>query len=377
MIDFLRGLVATPSLSGHEEAAIDLCAKEMERLGFAVERDDAGNLLGVVGNGSPRLLFDAHADTVAANPGWTRDPHDPQIAGARMYGLASTDMKGSLAALVHGVAAAARAGTVRGTAAVSITTLEEVMEGAALTRVLDHFTPDAVVIAEPSSCRVALAQKGRAEIELKVGGKGAHAAFPSRGVNALTAAARILTALEERVPPSDPDLGDGILVATEARTEPFPGVSVVPSRCVLRLDRRTLPGESEESVLAELEPYLGLAEEMGAVATASISTGEVRTYTDAVLPAHRFLPAWRADPMHSFIRAARSVLPVGGPAAFCTNGSATASRGITTLIFGPGDPSLAHQADEYVELADLEEGRAGFAALASVPWDAPAGTLNA
>jgi hypothetical protein len=69
-------------------------------------------------------------------------------------------------------------------------------------------------------------------------------------------------------------------------------------------------------VLAELEPYLGLAEEMGAVATASISTGEVRTYTDAVLPAHRFLPAWRADPTHSFIRAARSVASGWRPGRF-------------------------------------------------------------
>lgn len=257
MIEFLRRLVATPSLSREEGHAVALCAEEMRRLGYDVELDDAGSALGVLGSGPRRLLFDGHADTVAANPGWTRDPHGAELEDGRLYGLAATDMKGSLAALIHGVADAARAGELSATIGVSITTLEEVIEGATLAPVVERFQPDAVVVAEPSLCRLTLAQKGRAEIVVEVEGRAAHAAFPERGANALIGAAAILVALEEREAPSDPELGQGILVPTEAVTEPFPGVSIVPSRCCIRLDRRTLPGESEEAVLAELEAFSG------------------------------------------------------------------------------------------------------------------------
>lgn len=366
MIQFLRDLIAIPSLSGEEGAAIERCTDEMRSLGFDLEVDEAGNALGVVGDGSRRLLFDAHADTVAPNPEWTRDPYAAEIDGERIYGLAATDMKGPIAALLHGVADAARSGRLAVTVGVSITTLEEVAEGATLAPLLERFSPDAVVIAEPSANRVTLAQKGRAELWIDVEGKAAHAAFPDEGASALLGAAEILLALEQRDPPADPELGEGILVATEAITEPFPGVSVVPSRCRLRLDRRLLPGETGDDVLAELGPYLQAAARAGARARASISDGSIVTYTGVTLPARRLLPAWQTSPDAPFARAALTVLPRGPAAAFCTNGSLTASRGIPTVIFGPGDPARAHHADEYIERAELERGRKGFAALAAI-----------
>lgn len=365
MIELARRLVAIPSLSGDEGEVVDACAEEMSRLGYRVERDAAGNALGTVGDGGPRLLFDVHADTVAAAPGWTRDPHGAELADGRLHGLGACDVKGPLAALLHGVADAARARTVRATVGVAVTTCEEVVEGGALAFVLDRFAPDAAVIVEPSRGEAALAQRGRAEILVDVEGRSAHAAYPEEGANALEGAAAFLCALERRHPARDPELGEAILVATEATTRPFPGVSVVPSRCRLRLDRRTLPGETAEQVLAELEPFLAECARHGTRATATLSEWDVRTHTGTLIATPRFFPAWRTAP-GAFLDAVLGAVPRGGPAVFCTNGSLTAARGIPTVIFGPGDPEMAHQADESIELAALERGRKRFAALASI-----------
>jgi hypothetical protein len=117
-------------------------------------------------------------------------------------------------------------------------------------------------------------------------------------------------------------------------------------------DERRRRRESDLATLATFLPTLrGVLRDVEAVGLAQNGLESRLRRPDALLRPRRALSA-----------------PVGSPAAFCTNGSATASRGITFLIFGPGDPSLA-QADEYVELADLEEGRAGFAALALSVWD--------
>jgi len=201
---------------------------------------------------------------------------------------------------------------------------------------------------------------------IEIEGHGAHAAYPERGINALVAAAKIVAALETRPVPHDDELGDGILVATEIRSEPYPGVSIVPSRTRPRLDRRLLPGESAELVVTELEPYLAPARTLGATATVRLSSFTVETYTGVALERRRFFAAWRADREQPFIAAAYALLPVGRPAAFCTNPSETVARGIPTLILGAGDPELAHQPDEYVEVADLERARGAYTTLASL-----------
>jgi putative selenium metabolism hydrolase len=373
MLEFAQELVSIPSPSGEEADACRRCADELSALGFEVELDEYGNVLGLVGSGGPRLLFDGHVDTVAPNVNWSRDPYDPTVQGGRLYGLGSVDMKGPIACMIHGIADAARAGSLRGTIGVSISTLEEVVEGAALSPVVGRFRPDAVVIAEPSGRRLMLAQKGRAEVELSVRGAAAHAAFPERGASALMGAMRVLDALSEREEPHDDELGAGILVATEAVTDPLPGISVVPSGCRVRLDRRTLPGESEASVLEELRPFLDRAGREGTTATATITRTPITSYTGMMLPGDRFLPAWRLPKDHRFAQAAIAALEDAFGSVtvsfygFCTNGSLTAGRlGIPTIGFGPGDPELAHQADESIEIDDLDQARRGFAALAGI-----------
>ena len=97
MIDFARRLVATASPSGDEGAVIELCAAEMERLGYDLSRDPEGNLLGTVGRGDARLLFDVHADTVAPTA------QGATIADGCLFGRGACDVKGPMAALTDPV----------------------------------------------------------------------------------------------------------------------------------------------------------------------------------------------------------------------------------------------------------------------------------
>jgi putative selenium metabolism hydrolase len=371
--DLTGELVAMPSPSGDEGSVLERCAAVLDEAGLAVSRDRLGNVLATAGVGRPRILFDGHADTVAPNRGWSRDPYRSEQVNGDLFGLGAVDMKGPIAALMLGVGDAVERNAVQGSVAISISTLEEVLEGATLASAVEAFEPDWVVIAEPSGLRLMTAQRGRAEITVMIEGKAAHAAFPEQGQNALLGATEFLAALKHREEPNDPELGPGILVPTEAFTDPLPGISVVPSACRIRLDRRTLPGETEGDVLGELEPALDAARRTGTRAQAVLTQGPVETYTGLKLDERRFLPAWRTPTEAPLSTAAEEALSEAlgevhrSHYAFCTNGSLTAGRlGLPTIGFGPGDPEQAHQADEHIAIAELEHGRRGFAALAGM-----------
>src|SRR3954471_18843512 len=105
---FALELVRTPSPSGAEGAVAALVRAELERLGYAVDGDDRGNVFGTLDAGpGPCVLFDAHMDTVGVTDptAWSVDPAG-ELRDGRLYGRGAMDMKGPLAALVHGCAAA-------------------------------------------------------------------------------------------------------------------------------------------------------------------------------------------------------------------------------------------------------------------------------
>src|SRR6185436_18996254 len=106
LIDFAQRLVRQPSLSGEEEAVIQIVMDEMQSLGFdKIWVDENGSAIGIIEGAQPgkTLLFDAHCDTVGIAPGsiWTRDPFGGEIIDSYIYGRGSADMKGAMAAMVH------------------------------------------------------------------------------------------------------------------------------------------------------------------------------------------------------------------------------------------------------------------------------------
>jgi putative selenium metabolism hydrolase len=369
--DFALAIVRTPSPSAEEGAVAALVRAELERLGYAVEVDALGNVIGTLDAGpGPCVLFDAHMDTVGvSDPGaWSADPAG-EVRDGRLYGRGAVDMKGPLAAMVHGAAA----GDLRGGRVVVCASIaEEMIEGVATMDVARRVGADVAVICEPSGGRVVVGQRGRAELVVEVEGRATHSSRPDLGVNAVEAMADVLRAARSIPLPEHAALGPAILVPTDVISRPYPALSVVPDRCTATFDRRTLPGEAEEDVMEPLRAAArAAAEPHGATAQVTLGVDRFDSYTGAPVEAPNFAPAWFTGADAPPARAALDALAGAGLPAqtghwlFCTNGSGTAALGIPTIGFGPGDETLAHRVDEHIELAALHAGARGYAALAA------------
>jgi len=372
VIAFTLRLVGESSLSAREAGVARLVAAEMTRLGFRVETDRMGNVIGTVGReDGPCVLIDAHMDTVGVtDPSvWTRNTSGER-AGERLYGRGTVDMKGPLAAAIHGVASI-KDRLPRGRVAVSATIAEEMIEGVATEAVARRVAPDFAVIAEPSSSKLARGQRGRAEMTVRTFGQPTHSSRPELGLNAAEAMTDVIVALRSVPEPSHPVLGKGILVLTDLITRPYPALSVVPDLCVATYDRRTLPGETEEDALGPVREAMerGLAR-TGARGSVEIAEDDFQSYTGVQIAAPNFAPAWfYPEEAEIVVRSERGLRQAGIEPeltvyAFCTNGSGTAGRlGIPTIGFGPGDETLAHRTDEFIEIAELIDGARGYAGI--------------
>ncbi len=365
-------LIKEPSLSCQEQGVARLVAEEMDRLGFAVAVDDMGNVVGTLDAGpGPCILLDSHLDTVGVSdrPAWSHDP-EGELVGDCLYGRGAMDMKGPLAACMYGIASL-RGRLQRGKVVVSATIAEELLEGPATVHVAERVRPDVAIICEATSLRIAHGQRGRAELRVDVFGRSTHSSRPELGVNAAQAMVDVVSVLRTLQPPHHHVLGDGILVLTDIMSVPYPANSVVPNHCIATFDRRTLPGETLEGVLAPIAQALERAlEGSGARGTVSIAEDDLISYSGARVTGPNFADAWYVAKEDTLVQCAiRAMVDAGIDPytthyAFCTNGSGTAgSLGIPTIGFGPGDETLAHRPDEHIDIQDLAAAARGYAAL--------------
>jgi acetylornithine deacetylase/succinyl-diaminopimelate desuccinylase-like protein len=174
----------------------------------------------------------------------------------------------------------------------------------------------------------------------------------------------VISVMEQLPLPDDPFLGPAVQALTDIISDPYPGYSVIPSRCRVTYDRRLLPGDTAEGVLRQITSHPDLA---GIEVHATIAQGEHRTYTGVMLAGPKFFPAWLLTEDHPFVRAALNGLVASGlnPALrgyqFCTNAAYSAGlAGVPTIGFGPGREEDAHVVDERLEIAALIAAERGY-----------------
>lgn len=372
LIDFTRALVRLPSVLGNEEKVADHVSREMRRLLFDhVEIDAAGNAVGVIRglNDGPTLLFDAHMDTVDVVPeaAWSRDPFGAELADGRIYGRGSSDMKGALAAMLYAAAGLERS-EIAGSVVVSASVGEESIEGAALRTVMDNYPPDYVVICEASNLNLVRAGRGRAEYSIETIGKPSHASRPDRGVNAVHRMAGVIAEIEKTPMLEHPFVGRGVMCLTDIISVPYPAHSVVPSGCRVTYERRLLPGETRDTVEAELS---AACEHAGAGDTLiRLAETDYRTYTGVTWNEPKWFAPWELDESHELVERSLAGLRSAGldpglaAYQFCTNGAYSAgSAGVPTIGFGPSTEEHAHVVDEFIEIEQLTAARAGYAGI--------------
>ena len=361
VIGLTQDLVKAPGHSGDEKQASDVAFAAMEALGFReVVRDSYGSVIGLIGpaNTEIAVLFDGHTDVVPAVGNWTVDPFGGTLRDGRLFGRGSTDMKGAVASAICGVAAAATKSDLTRQVAVSASVMEEILEGVALGHILDAYSPEGVVICEPSNLELRVGQRGRLEIILTLFGQSGHASQPHLAENPIDIAARALRCLDDLVFPEEPVLGKGVLVPVSIVSDPLPSPSMIPDSTIINFDRRTVAGETRESVFKQIQTCL--TENNIGNFTLQCNAEPATTYTGVELCPDRDFPSWTLDVDHTLARSGLKAIEASdlpdkvGVWACCTNGSESAGRrGIPTIGIGPGDIRDAHIVDESVEISQL------------------------
>ena len=371
VVTLLQQLVQQPSLSGQEGGVIRVAAEAMRGLGYdEVWQDEAGNLVGTLQGKLPgkKVIFDAHTDEVAVTTPaeWSHAPFGGEIDGGRVWGRGATDNKGSLAAMIVGLAAVPRE-DLPGTVYVVGSVGEEVLEGTGLGQVVAALQPDFVIVGEPTECRLGYCQRGRARLTFRVCGLAGHSSADDQSGNAVFRLGKLIERLGTYQPPQDSWLGAGIQAPIEVISAPYPSLSTVPVECRLTVDRRVVLNETQESVLAG---YRTLVDGLAGVSV-ELDEGTYTSYRGKSFTAADFHPAWLTEPGSPLLQACREALekagfnpePVSIP--YCTNGSTSAGeQAVPTVVFGPGSIAQAHAMNEYLEIEELCRAVAGYQALA-------------
>ena len=313
----------------------------LEDKGVEVELDQLApsraNVVGrVCGTGGGRtLLLNAHLDTVGL--GGMDAGLIARADGNRLYGRGTMDMKGSLAAIME-VAAAAVDLKLAGDLIVAAVADEEALSIGS-ERVAQTVKADAAIVTEPTGMQIAVAHRGFVWLELETRGRAAHGARYDVGEDAIVRMGPNLVALQElddRFAAAEPHplLGRASVHASliEGGTE----LSTYPDRCVARIERRTLPGESVADVEEELRAIAP-----GATVKSFFSREPLETPADSPI----------VQLLYAHVREAELV---GVP--FWTDAALFAAAGIPTVVFGPSGEGL-HTDTEWVDLASLERLR--------------------
>ncbi len=370
-IELTQQLVRTPSEAGQEQRVAHFLLEAMPAYGYdAVGLDEFGSVTGIrIGDQpGPTLLLDAHIDTVGIAPGvpWQFDPFGGQISAGRIYGRGSSDMKGALAAMIV-AGGRINPAEIAGRLVVSASVMEEVLEGAALEHIMETYQPDFVLIGEASDLKIVHGGRGRAEIRIEAVGKPAHSSSPAKGINAVEAILPVLTGIQNLELPDHPFIGEAIFALTDIISEPYPGHSVIPSRCRATYDRRLLPDETPEGVLEPLRQIRSLP---GAAINVTIAEGEYHAWTGRTVNRNKWFPAWMLDKDHPLILDAVAALvrvgirPEFSAYRFCTNAAYSAGvAGVPTFGFGPSREEIAHIADEYIEIDALVKAAQAYQAI--------------
>jgi acetylornithine deacetylase len=361
-IELLEQLVAIDSVNptlvagGAGEAEIArFVAGWLERRGLEVEvRELAARRANVVararGRGGGRtLMLNAHLDTVGL--GGFANGLEPRVDGDRLYGRGAYDMKASLAATMLVTAAAAARGLAGDVVLTAVA--DEEAESLGSAAVADEVVADAAIVTEPTELRVAIAHKGFVWLEVETRGRAAHGSRYDLGVDAIARMGPVLVALaahDERLrrEKSHPLLGGPSVHAS--LIEGGQELSSYPERCMLKIERRTLPGETAEGVEDEIRA-------LGDGASTSVRRLLVRP----PLETPRDAPV-----VATLLRQAADVIGrepevIGVP--YWTDAALLAEAGIPTVVFGPGGDG-AHADVEWVDLNDVERVIAALLAAA-------------
>lgn len=346
-----------------EMPAVRLLAELLPQWGFRVEVQDLesgrANLVARIGRaGGPVLMFNGHLDVVEAE-GMTHDAFGAEVRNGRLYGRGSADMKAGVAAMCAAAARATRSGLESEIVVACVA--DEEYESMGTRALIDAgVRADAAVVTEPTCLAICPAHRGFVWVELEFRGRAAHGSRYEIGIDAIRHAAAVLSELDrhervELVKREHPLLGRASLHA--ATIEGGAGWTTYPDRCVLRVERRTIPGESPDMVLREVQDAIARARSTIPDISVDVKLLNAQNPSDVSPDA----PVVRA--LESSLTSNSESVRIEGISAW-TDAALLNEAGIPAVCFGPGDIALAHSPEEWVPVDEIERATAVLEHLA-------------
>lgn len=370
VVEVCRELVRRKSVNppGNEREAALYAAEYLRRAGCEVELvehapERASVLARLKGSGGAGgILLSAHLDTVPVGvETWKHDPFTGEVAEGKVWGRGTSDMKGGMAALLVAARALHDTGAaLRGDAVFALTAGEEAdsLGAVALAERPELKGMQALIVAEPSSNEIFVAEKGALWLEIHTHGQTAHGSMPDLGRNAiLMMVALVQELMAMPVPYTEHPLLGGFSRSVNTITG---GVktNVVPDDCAITVDMRTVPGQDHAAIIRQIE---GIFEQLearvpGFKATIQVVNDRPPVTTPADHPA-----VARFNQALAEVKGQPGV-PKG--VRYYTDAAAYLGLNAPMIICGPGEAGLAHQPNEYVEVAKLVEAAKIYAVAA-------------
>ena len=357
LADLVRINSINPLLSedGKGEAEIGAyVAAALETLGLAVTvyeiEPGRVNTVGVLkGTGNGRsLLLNAHMDTVGVD-GMTGDPFGAEIRDGRLYGRGSQDMKGSLAAMLGATKALVDGGVALAGDLLVTAVADEEYISIGTEDLVKRVTADAAIVTEPSDLTLCRAHRGFIWYDVETFGRAAHGSRYKEGIDANMRMGRFLAKLDKleqelRQRPAHPLAGTPSLHASRIRGGKE--ISIYANHCLLQIERRTAPGETETQATAELQ---AIVDQLAA---------DDPTFRATVKPTFERAPyeigddARIAQTLEQAIVKRLGHKPIHTGQTFWTDAAILGAAGIETVLIGPVGDGL-HSAEEWVDVQSV------------------------
>jgi acetylornithine deacetylase len=355
-----RLLVSIPSVNptlskgGAAEAAMaEVTAELLSGWGFSTEVREVGpgrpNVIARLDGEGPTLLLNGHLDTVGVD-GMTIDPFAAEMRGERLYGRGSCDMKGGVAALMAAAKRLADSSGPRPGLVVALTADEE-HASIGMADLVSGPDPvaDLAIVCEPTNLRVMPAHKGFVWLEATFRGRAAHGSRPDVGIDAIRHAGLYLAALDALADELErreahPLLGHGSFHAGTIRGGT--AESVYPDRCILLLERRSMPGERPGQVEAEFSAVLD-------------ELGRREPSLDATLRMTLERPGTEVPVNSALVQGLLSASEQEGTPALVEGMTAWVDAaflneaGVPSVCYGPGSIEQAHTDDEWIDVEEI------------------------
>jgi len=347
-----RNPTLAPDSPGEGDCARTL-ASVLDDWGFSVQLMESvpgrPNVVARLGpRDAPALMLNGHLDVVGVE-GMVHEPFSAEVRGDRIYSRGSADMKGGIAAMC---AAGVRGADANSTRQILITAVvDEEYDSLGMRALLaGGIRAEAAIITEPTRLAICPAHRGFVWLDVAFTGRAAHGSRYDIGVDAITHAGLLLAELEklERTRESGLRhrlLGRGSLHAS--KIQGGVGMSTYPEVCNLAIERRTLPGESVEMVLEEI------TDACAAVRSTHPQFNARVTLNTAQLPSDVPVDSAIVTRLRGALERERLPVKIEGLSAW-TDAALLNEAGIPTICFGPGDIALAHAAEEFVPIEEID-----------------------